>query len=480
MAMTEILDEVVRLADRRRTAADAYEDARDSVTDAAPDADLFAALAPPYEVELAAYLNALPEPDVRRLHTLMYFGRGDDDLFSLEAHFAAKPDERVRDTLLEKLPLAEYLRSAVARAREAKIDLAAWWRGELKPSTVNPAPRASYAGPVFALSEPLGGADPLRHGGRLLHELAQQWTGDTVPLNDVDVFFSSLKAKTGGLVILDFIDLGSWDCFVGHEFDSQTKDLFLYWRDQRGDLDHLDRMAFPADLYGLYIRLHEIRIVRHKEFSAFLLQGVSTTPNEARKRLRIDASTVHVMNEDIFSSRVLRRVANMTHVIDVHGAPLYTIAIIPKGHNIAASASKRLLLSMNVSALETRLQRAIAALADLDLGDTDIISEKGNTIRRIVERALKIEIILRNVDVDKPYSQLLIGDLIGALRKHHEPEVRTALGKIAELANRFSHDTGTLVDLGTAQVLAGLAMMYVAVLRIDVAVYPRDVRRSAP
>src|SRR5262245_36596924 len=101
MTMTEIVDEVVRLADRRRAAVDARE----------ADADLFTrrtpgrpALRDPAAAELEAYLGALPEFDARRLHTLMYYGRGDDELLSLEAHFAANRDsiDWVRYAMFEK------------------------------------------------------------------------------------------------------------------------------------------------------------------------------------------------------------------------------------------------------------------------------------------------------------------------------------------------------------------------------------------
>jgi hypothetical protein len=84
------------------------------------------------------------------------------------------------------------------------------------------------------------------------------------------------------------------------------------------------------------------------------------------------------------------------------------------------------------------------------------------------------------MDVQKPYGQLMIGDLIGVLYKHHDPEVRKILGKIAEISNRLSHDSGTPIDLKMAQGLGALAKMYVTVLRLDVAAYPHSVRPSSP
>lgn len=180
------------------------------------------------------------------------------------------------------------------------------------------------------------------------------------------------------------------------------------------------RDGFPADLYGLYIHLQEIKIVRGKGLAVFLLKGFATTPNQAKKRLRESADEIELFDENLFSTRVVRRVNGMHHVIDVHGAPLYTITLIPKGHKIPSSASRRLLFRANMHTLFARVQDVGKALITVADHDHDRICEKANTVRRILEQALKIELIFRNIPTKKPYGQLLLGDLTGLLHPHHE------------------------------------------------------------
>lgn len=106
--------------------------------------------------------------------------------------------------------------------------------------------------------------------------------------DEIGRFFALLFDRTDGLVILDFIDLGSWDQIESYAFDHETRDLELHWHDYRaldavGGRSDLTACFLPASLYGLLIRVQEIRIVRGSGTAAFLLSGYALDRKEINR-----------------------------------------------------------------------------------------------------------------------------------------------------------------------------------------------------
>src|SRR4029450_2968862 len=78
------------------------------------------------------------------------------------------------------------------------------------------------------------GRHPIGDKGAIFKEIAAEWNGDVIQdPADVSRFFDTLQDRTAGLVILDFIDIASWDQIEGHAFDTATGYLELYWHDFR-------------------------------------------------------------------------------------------------------------------------------------------------------------------------------------------------------------------------------------------------------
>lgn len=77
--------------------------------------------------KLKTYLNTLPEEQLRKLETLMYFGRGEvDDIPYLHEHLktTSKTKDDVIRTIREKIKaLPDYLTNALRRADESGIDI---------------------------------------------------------------------------------------------------------------------------------------------------------------------------------------------------------------------------------------------------------------------------------------------------------------------------------------------------------------------
>ena len=341
------------------------------------------------ERALVDYLTSLPADVFFKLRTLMYVGRGDsDDIIGPHAHLGDDPNDKdlAASSMVEKTPLPRYLRRGLEAAERASIDLDSVWPApsdEPSPIETSGVKRPPLTERTFP-----PGRHPIGDGAAIFREIAAEWSGDVIQgPADVSRFFDALQDRTAGLVILDFIDMASWDQIEGHICDPATGDVELYWHDFRnidgeGARSELDTAFFPASLYALLIRVQEIRIVRGQTAAAFLLSGRALDHKEIRNRLAQDADEHKAVQDRFFSSRFLRRVGDQIHVFDVLASPLYTAAILPKAMGIPTSASRNLLFTANLERVRASLQRAATALQQVSPDDIDTICEKTNTIRR--------------------------------------------------------------------------------------------------
>jgi hypothetical protein len=251
----------------------------------------------------------------------------------------------------------------------------------------------------------------------------------------------------------------------------------LYWHDFR-EIDaedgrsELDAALFPASLYGLLIRIQEIRIVRGEAAAAFLLSGQTLDRKEIKRRLAQGADEYKAIHDRFFSSRFVRRISKQIHVFDVLATPLYTAAILPKAQWIPTSASRNLLFTANLRRVRGSLQRAAVALQQVGTDDVDTICEKANTIRRNWEQALKIELVYRDVRPKESYGNLLLGGLIKELKDIHTSATSTPLGTIISWANELSHDAGRAIEVRKAQEIAAHVIAYVESLNNQIRLTP--------
>ncbi|HAH06106.1 MAG TPA: hypothetical protein DCM05_06195 [Elusimicrobia bacterium] len=100
--------------------------------------------------------------------------------------------------------------------------------------------------------------------------------------------------------------------------------------------------------------------------------------------------------------------------------------------------SKVMLYGQNVWQAIGAISRVMNGVQNEIFGDE--ISEKGNTMRRVAEQLLKIECSFREIIPRKAYNQLLLKDLIALLKEHHNRIFNW--GRIAQLTNHLSHDSG--------------------------------------
>lgn len=430
----------------------------------------------PHRAKILEFLRSLPPDLVLQLRTVMYLGRGDAaDPHALHDRLLRENpsvDDAMR-AISEKLPLADYI------SRGLPMFQAANPHDKTLPPRPPPFPqptRSRHATkpppaclPVYTISKPDPPADIMRDSGRIFLDIASRWD-ETVSPDQIQALFSSIKRRTGGWVIVDFVDLGSWDCIEGFTFDKARNILTLYWHDFRGRSGDKDPSitVFPAALYGLVIHLQEVRIVRGKKSAIFLLRGYALSEKDVKRQLTIAGSEVTVSNEAFFAIRAVRKIGGQAHVFDALSSALYTVAIVPKGIDASKIDSRLLLLSANLSTVRADLELVIEELSLLDAAKRLAIQEKANTARRLLEAALKIEIVYRDLKPKKPYGKLLLGDLLGELSPHHPPWEHELLGRMAGWANDFSHDTGRPVRLEIARLLAVCCLAYIELLTLEI------------
>jgi hypothetical protein len=476
MALVEIAHEVIRLAEARNAEEDAIRESCGigHVVDMGSDAAFEYMRAPrPARKALSEYLAAQTPTTVFKLCALMYFGRGDSGhLFNLHSDLCTDCEGSIGaiHTMMEKAPLDEYLRQGVAAACSEGIQLDEDWpqRGQNARRRRTTIKGPEPVRPKTSRPEPTGlPFDPIREGGRLFKDLAERWESDVITeRQQMARFLQELIDCTGGWVILDFIDLAGWDQIDGYTFDQTSGNLELYWHDNRainaaGGREEIELMAFPASLYGLMMRLQEIRIVRGSDAAVFLLAGHATDHAEIKGQLAAGCSEFEVFPDNLFSSRAVRRWGEQVHVFDVLQSPLYTVALLPKGPHLSAAFSRRVLFDANLRRVKSKLDRAIDALRSMDASDNDAVCEKVNTIRRYWEQALKIEIVYRDLRPKKGYSGLLIGNLIKELRDCDDPGNSELTGRFIGWANELSHDAGREIKRDRAVLIAEHVYGYV-------------------
>lgn len=315
--------------------------------------------------------------------------------------------------------------------------------------------------------------DPIKDSTMIFKNLAESFHGQKLTqLSEIKSFFSDLITQTNGWVILDFLDTANWDQIEAFELSEEGL-LTLIWHDYRNveesEIDkEIRQMVFPASLYSLGISVNSIVPVIGEKSAIFLINGYAKTDKEINKLYKEGSSEYKLYNNSFFERRIVRKISSHWEVIDYHCTPIYSLVIIPKKSGLSSFDSKHLLYTYNIQDLLDRLALVIEALDNIEENAYDLICEKVNTARRILESALKIECCYHEIEIKEDYSKLLLGPLLSYVKVFKDEEVQPTLGKMAELLNEFSHDSGKPVDLGKAKIACILVMTYIKIFQLEI------------
>ncbi|KPX52740.1 hypothetical protein LCH33_001826 [Pseudomonas amygdali] len=282
---------------------------------------------------------------------------------------------------------------------------------------------------------------------------------------DIRAFFDELLKLTKGLVIVDFLDTANWDVVESYELSDEGL-LDLTWHDYREKEERPEEKEgreffFPGDRYALALYVDSIKPIVGSNCAIFLINSYSKTEKEIRVLYSKDADEVYYEDGSFFEKRIVRHKSGVLEFIDFHCTPIYSLALIPKKAGISSYDSRFILYKFNCEQSLARLERVSIALHDPDMRDRDEISARVVTARRVFEFVLKVECCYAGLEVTKGYSGMLLGDLITVVKRGKDEKARAELGRIAELANNFAHDTGKPIGKETAFEVVDLITNYV-------------------
>lgn len=310
-------------------------------------------------------------------------------------------------------------------------------------------------------------------GTAIFKSLAESFGSQRITqISDIRKFFTELLGQTEGWVILDFLDTGNWDRIEAFDLSDDGL-LTLVWHDYRtveeSEVEReIRQMIFPASLYALGISVNSIVPIVGEKSAIFLLNGYTKTEKEINRLYKEGSSEYRIYSHSFFEKRIVRKVSEHWEDIQYHCTPIYSLAIIPKKSGLSSFDSKRLLYTYNIQDLAKRLASVIAALDTVDRADHDLICEKVNTARRIFESVLKIECCFREIEIKDDYSKLLLGQLLNYVKGFKDEEFQPTLGRMAELLNEFSHDSGKPIDLDRAKLACMLVMTYIKIFQMEI------------
>ncbi|AGF50303.1 sll1401 [Synechocystis sp. PCC 6803] len=290
--------------------------------------------------------------------------------------------------------------------------------------------------------------DPIKDSHKIFKGLAEKYGNKNIS-NRVQVadFFKDLLEATGGLIIVDFLDMENWDVIESFSFDEKSEILTLVWHDFRKLVEterrrELRQSLFPASLYSCALQINTILPVPAKESALFIINGYAKTSKEIKNLYRFGTDEIEIYDNGFFKKRVIRKVSGHYEVIDFHCTPLYSLVMMPKASGISSAHSKRFLYWKNVHVALIRIRKILDSFDEIDEFSHDEVSEKVNSVRRAMEYLLKVECCSKGLKISKEYSQVFLGDLIAIVKYTRESHIRDLLAKVAKFSNEFSHDTG--------------------------------------
>ncbi|MFD1774593.1 hypothetical protein [Paenibacillus rhizophilus] len=318
--------------------------------------------------------------------------------------------------------------------------------------------------------------DPITDGNIIFQNILKELSNKKVTrsIEDLEILLNGLKVDAKGKIILDFMDSGNWDMIAGFNIDKKSNTVQIHWHDFRGknNEDDMVRLVFPAELYSLFFHFQSIKIIESSSFPAFLIQGYALSDKEVRKYLSTDAEEFELEDKNNFSKNAYRKINGRWQAIKVLNTPIHSMLILPKNSGLDVSHSKEILFAFNLDECLKRLEAIKEEVENIDDSDVDQICEKANTLRRIFENSLKIELCYRNITMNKGYSQLLLGDLIAKVKSFYDDKFQVIFSKMVSLSNELSHDSGKPINRAKVYLLYAMVLLYIEFLKSTIKLYP--------
>ena len=289
--------------------------------------------------------------------------------------------------------------------------------------------------------------------------------GSPSEVDDANIILNILNdiiTTSKHMVVLDHYSHINFDEVIKVEYDEENSIFRLYWLDNNKyrlanlnhELSEMDGMIWMMSGYCTYeylaIDINKIKFVKVNSHMFILIQANMITEKELRKKVIGGNEVIEVVNcTDELYARYIFWEGNKDDLIKVeciaNNLPYYVCVIQPKERIPDTVFSKKLLLIHTLQEINARLDRVWQALQRGNL-DRDELFSKGNTIRNIMEYALKHFCVIFDIpiDIEQKYGHIELGDLRKKIKA--EVDIEITQGLIIK-ANELSHDSGKKYSL---------------------------------
>lgn len=284
--------------------------------------------------------------------------------------------------------------------------------------------------------------------------------GSPDEVEDIELIYNILNeliVQSKHLIVLDHYSHINFDEIIKVEYDEKNSIFRLYWLDNNrfrlANLEHnlseMDGLIWAMSGYCTYeyiaIDICKIKFVKIDNHLFVLLQANMVTEKELKNKVIGKNEIIEIENcTDELYSRYIFWEGDKKDLIKVeciaNNLPYYVCVIQPKERIPDTGVSKNLLLTFTIKEINNRLQKVWNALEKGGL-DRDELFAKGNTIRNIMEYALKHFCVIFNIklEIEKKYGHIDLGDLRKKIKDTMEIEITQGL---INKANELSHDSG--------------------------------------
>lgn len=270
-------------------------------------------------------------------------------------------------------------------------------------------------------------------------------------------FLNELVQISDGQVIVDHFSRENYDYIT--RIEKTGKYLKIIWRDYdnlrtkylSGNMSEMDMLEWSLFDYVTYtyalLDVERIKIRKWQNHIVLLFRTNLIEPKAAERFLKQGNNEILAKSQlpqqlyTKFRFAEGDRANAIIHDCTVYTLPFFTLLIQPKEHDLPTVISHIILVRETLMEIRNRFDRVVASLKLCSEGDTDEIEAKGNTIRKLMEYALKYFCIYKNVpikEIDQKYKYTYLGDL----RKSVAPFGIVISQSLIDEANRYSHDSG--------------------------------------
>ena len=272
----------------------------------------------------------------------------------------------------------------------------------------------------------------------------------------INKFLTELVTISKGWIILDHYSYINFDNVKKIEADGKYTKIF--WKDFNNLREKYLSKTISEDelmtwqIFGYYtyqyvlMDISKVKFLKVHSHLFVLLQANIIKPKEIEKHLLTgneliskEVNTDELYTEYVFFEGNEKNI--IKHSCIFEHLPYYSVIIQPKENCTASSVtSKQIMLYETLNDIQNRLENTQHKISKTSATDFDELFSKGNTIRRILEYALKHYCVWANIpiEIEDKYGYIELGKLKKILSKSNIGIPQSLIN----IANELSHDSG--------------------------------------